>query len=262
MVSHILTHFPKDELIVVDNSADGLGLDLDKKVRKITTKDCTTGRARNLGAKSATGDILYFLDDDITFSNKWSEAVNKIKKRKTIDITGGQVDIASKNSDQIPKKYRYLTGEKKLSNQLEKIENNYVGACNMLIARDVFSSIKGFPMDMGHGRGEIGLNEEVLLQDVARVKGYSVFFDPDILVFHHWEGEKKDLFKRAYLQGKYNQKTDLRLNKKYFNKRYILSIITVMVGKILGNGNYLPKRFVYDYYKGKGYLDEFRGLRQ
>lgn len=260
MVSHILTHFPRDELIVIDNSTSGLDLCLDKKVRKITTKDCTTGRARNLGAKSANGDILYFLDDDITFSKKWSEAVNKIKKRKTIDITGGQVDVTHKSPDQIPKKYRYLIGEKKLSNQLEKIEKNYVSSCNMLIARDVFISTKGFPIDMGHRSGEIGLNEEVLLQDLARAKGYSVFFDPDILVLHHWDGEKKNLLKRAYLQGRYNQKTDIRLNKKKFNKRYILSIITVVVGKMLGNGDYLPNRLTYDYYKGKGYLDELRSL--
>jgi hypothetical protein len=67
-----------------------------------------------------------------------------------------------------------------------------------------------------------------------------------------------DLYERAYLQGKYNQITDLALNKPKYSKRYFQSKMVVIMRKVFGN--HFPKKYIFDSYKGQGYIDALRNI--
>jgi len=75
------------EIIIVDDgSTDGTLSEisiLGNKVKVLKQKHLGAGSARNLGAKEAEGEILIFVDADMTFSKNFIEKLVKpIKKRK------------------------------------------------------------------------------------------------------------------------------------------------------------------------------------
>jgi GT2 family glycosyltransferase len=66
-----------DELIVVDDSAwpDGLGEHLGARVSVLESGGRGPATARNLGWRTAVGDLVAFTDDDVLVDARWLEAI-------------------------------------------------------------------------------------------------------------------------------------------------------------------------------------------
>jgi GT2 family glycosyltransferase len=99
-------------------------------------------KARNLGAKAATGDILFFLDADVTISEETIERVNRIFTREpdlaacigSYDDSPGASNFLSQYKNLLHH-YTHQTGNEEAS--------TFWGACGA-IRRDIFLKIGGF----------------------------------------------------------------------------------------------------------------------
>lgn len=234
-----------DRVILVDNSPNGICKKLIGKYNFIYCHELKAGvgSARNAGASLAKDvDYIYFLDDDLSFDEEWHRELEKtLDSYGCYDLIGGRV-IANYFDDLIiPEKYRYLVGEKNLGGIGKIVDKDYVGGCNLLINAKTFFGLGGFDINFGHVGTKLGLNEDVVFQELVRKNHGTVYYNPDLVFYHHWKGNENDLLKRIRLQGIYDRHTDLETNKLRFVLRIIKYVVFVSIHRIR-----LSKKNIYD----------------
>ena len=69
-------------------------------VQVLTVGARGVNRARNLGLRSAAGDVVYFLDDDCRLRNRshLSTLLHRFESREGVDVRGGPYDNSSRTS--------------------------------------------------------------------------------------------------------------------------------------------------------------------
>jgi len=136
------------EVIVASSSTDKtnqIARNFGAKVTKGTVDGCV-GKARNLGAAKATGDILIFLDADVRLPRRETLA-NLVSHFKT-----NKMEIANSflvaNSDKMI--YRTIFSSYNLLLKFESFINVLIsapGIC-LIVNRKLFESIGGFDVDL------------------------------------------------------------------------------------------------------------------
>jgi glycosyltransferase involved in cell wall biosynthesis len=126
------------------------------------------GKARNLGVKNASNNIIAFIDMGVTPSSGWLNEL-MMKMRHDVDIVWGKVE--SKVDTTWEKSFALLTSNKK----------NQVIKCipSMCIAVDTFLKLGGFPEDLRAGEdlvfkkklAKMNLNED-FAEAIAYYSGY------------------------------------------------------------------------------------------
>lgn len=171
---------PPCEIIVVsDGDTDNswlLAQQFGAKVLRLTT--CNgPAKARNLGAQAASGDILLFIDADVTVYPDIIERVEKIfiDKPELAAIIGSY--------DDAPGEPNFLSQYKNLFHHYTHQTANeeaftFWGACGA-IRRDVFFAVGGF--DESYRRPSI---EDIELGYRLQKAGYKIRLCKDILVKH------------------------------------------------------------------------------
>lgn len=245
-------------VVVVDNSKNGIceGMVCKYNVRYLHETESGVSSARNAGATLAESeDYIYFLDDDLSFGSEWSSELNKILNDDiTYDLVGGRV-IAEYPSDIVlPEKYLYLVGKKDFGLKDIIIKNDYVGGCNFLVSRERFVQIGGFERHFGHKENLIGLNEDVLFQEKIRQVGGNVYYKPKLSFVHHWNGNIEDIYTRLQLQGIYDRKVDLKVNRTRFCLRIIKYSAWMGLFKIIDLIGKDSEVLKCDYLRYKAYL--------
>ncbi len=169
------------EVIIVDQNPPGF---LDETIRQykdifslkhIVTFEKGASKARNIGAKAAQGDILFFPDDDSTLrTNTISYAIKKIEKENIDCLFGKTVNEA--NEDSV---INYSKFEDYLN--LSNYEGKFVEA-TMFIKRELFL---WYLYDESFGVGTFYGAEEAhdlvlrLLKDNQKL-----YFDPNLILYH------------------------------------------------------------------------------
>jgi glucosyl-dolichyl phosphate glucuronosyltransferase len=145
--------------------------------------------------KQSTADVIVFTDDDITFPPNWLEKIELNFSDPHLNCLTGK--IVAMNDYPRPKWY-----SDKLSIVLGSIdlhptrqETSYVTGASMIFRRSILNSPGLF--DYPHTDF---FNEDTLLSCKLTQHGYKIMYDPDLVIYHHFQDDKFDrkYFKRYY----------------------------------------------------------------
>lgn len=142
--------FDEKEIVVIDQTKEHN----DKTVNFITSvqekivyiKENTPGltRARNIGARSASGDILIFIDDDVVLDNDFiANHVDNYIHRNADAVQGRIIEDNSQPSEQpqwVKNNLRFIGS----NNCLSFGKTNTLTGCNFSVKKDVYLKIGGF----------------------------------------------------------------------------------------------------------------------
>ncbi len=216
------------------------------KFRIIATGRIRPAKKRNMGAVAATGDILVFIDDDAYPQPDWlARAAARFTSHEgqTIDALGGpgltpvddppeaQLSGAIFASPLVSGNFRYRYF---IQGTLRRVED--FPSCNFFVRKKVFDAVRGFREDFWPGE------DTLLCADIQR-NGYTLWYDPRIIVYHH---------RRTVLLPHLRQVGRYALHRGYFARRighnsrrlsYLLPSLFVL-GLIVG----IPLSFCHPWY--------------
>jgi len=198
--SLISQEFPKDryEIIIIDSSSTDsikkfieLSYQLpNPEIRYFYQKKEGMSAARNLGIAKASGDIVYFFDDDCIADKDCLKTIYPAYDRK--EIGGVEGRIAGYYSSTIVQKYGdylFLKTNVKPGDLLPDMDGPIT--CNASYKKEVLLAVEGFDTQF--------LTMEDL--DIAlriREKGYFFKYMPSAVVYHKQRTTLKEVLTRAY----------------------------------------------------------------
>ena len=181
-----------DDVLVVDNaSADGTQdyLKKQKGIRIFLNKEnLGFSKGNNFGASEAKGEILIFLNNDTEVRKGWLlPMLEIIKKKREVGAVGakllfpdGTIQHAGVviSEDRIPRHIYYQDNPKKSYVNKEREYKAVTAAC-VAIPKTVFEKVKGFDEEYVNGLEDVDLCLRI------RKAGYSVWYSPKSVVYHH-----------------------------------------------------------------------------
>ncbi|HBP51580.1 TPA: hypothetical protein DD455_04600 [Candidatus Shapirobacteria bacterium] len=205
LAKEIRRYEPKAEIIVVDQST----VKEDPKkietlfVKYIDDNKVNTSTAKNVGLAKATGDIVFFFDDDIEITPQTINAhLNEYEDPEVMGIAGRVIN----DGEEVPRTTDVETG--KTNRFLTAFISNFWGTkrqlvqfpygCNMSFRRSILKKLGGFDEKItppGFEEYDLGLS--------VTMKG-KMIFSPEALVYHHRATtggnrlKKTDWFKKYY----------------------------------------------------------------
>ena len=180
------------------------------RFRILATGSVRPARKRNMGALAAEGDILVFIDDDAYPRADWLANAAARLADPAIHALGGpgltppedpplaQLSGTVFASPLVSGNFRYRYF---IQGALRRVED--FPSCNLFIRRAAFEAIGGFRENFWPGE------DTLLCADLQR-HGYSLWYDPRVVVYHH----RRPLFGPHLRQvGRY------ALHRGYFARR-------------------------------------------
>jgi len=170
-------------------------------------------KARNHGAKAATGDVIAFIDDDAIADPEWvSQLVSSYEQQDAIAVGGKMVPewVAGK-PESLPEEFYWLVGVTHRGfgpdgdrEAAGEVRNTF--GSNISFQSDVFQELDGFDPAVGGRKGDANLQaEEPELGNRLRSEyGRGVWYNPDAVVAHkvfEYRTEPAWLLDRAFWQG-------------------------------------------------------------
>lgn len=174
------------------------------KIEIIKVSGWYPSRQRNMAVKSATGEIIYFLDDD---SVAPQDTLTKIAKRLEdvrIDVLGGPsippsedtfIQQSFANCFASPFGGFNIRHRHRRSGNFRPATERELISCNLVVRRDVYIKENGL-------NETLYPNEENEFLDRLHSKGYGLFYDPDIYVFRSHRMGLIDFFKQIFTYGR------------------------------------------------------------
>ncbi|WP_162596042.1 glycosyltransferase family A protein [Bacillus sp. CGMCC 1.16541] len=214
------------ELILVDQNLDDRVnkiVDSFKEYYKIKHIKSEKGlsKARNIGLKHVEGDIIAFPDDDCIYSENMLEKINDFFNNYNYEI------LSIKMTNNVP-------GGRKVQHNVPSQEVNrknvmkLMASISMFYKRNVINKVGGFDERLGLGAKTIfqgGEDYDYPLR--AMNKGFKIYYDNTIEVFHPWDDkdidQKKNLSEKSYNGGAAEM---FLLNKHHYNFIFKLMRIT------------------------------------
>jgi len=194
------------EIIVVDNaSTDGSLTALKNKTRKgivVIESKVNLGFSKgcNLGAKSARGKYLLFLNSDIQIKDQgFLKMTEYLKKNEKIGILGGKLknedgsaQPSAGNFYNLFNLFFMLLGIEKFGflrispTEIKKVD--WVSGACLMIGKKIFEKIGGFEKSL------FMYWEDIDLCFKANKNGYPTYFYPEIILFHKELGSSNRSF--------------------------------------------------------------------
>jgi GT2 family glycosyltransferase len=145
----------------------------------------TLGSARNLGVKNAKAEIIAFIDDDAEAPEDWLTKIYlTFQKYPSLFCLGGPNLTPPEESEKKP--LSFVIGsfmESRMGHNviLDRSAVGKIAGCNVAYRKTAFDNI-------GYLNEKLKTAEDWEFHIRLAEKGYSLRFDPDILVWHHRQG--------------------------------------------------------------------------
>lgn len=182
-----------------------------KNWRVLLTKKSTSGPAikRDLGLKSAKGEICAFIDDDAYPREDWLKRAVPWFEDKSIVAVGGP-GITPKDDNYWEKlsgmMYESILLSGAAQHRFIPMRSRYVDdwpAYNLLVRTNVLRKVGGYGSDYYGG-------EDTFLC-LKLIKIGKIFYDPKVIVYHH---------RRKLFLGLMSQIANVGLHRGYFAKKF------------------------------------------
>lgn len=186
LAREIRKYEPRAEIIVVDQSTVKENPEKIKalSIKYIDDNKVNTSTAKNVGLAKATGDIVFFFDDDIEITSQTINAhLNEYENSGVMGVAGRVIN----DGEKVPRTTNVETG--KTNRFLTTFIGNFWGTkrqvvkfpygCNMSFRRAILKKLGGFDEKItppGFEEYDLGLR--------VTVKG-KMIFSPGALVYHH-----------------------------------------------------------------------------
>jgi glycosyltransferase involved in cell wall biosynthesis len=178
------------EILVIDNNSTDSTYSVVKKfqdnaqnVKYFFEEKTGLSYARNKAIENANSEFIAFLDDDCFITDTYLDRLQWLIENLDFDCLGGMylpwyyVQKPKWISDDFGKM-------KSLYSDLSKVEEDYVAGGNMLFKKSVFIKVGLFPVEFGMYGNLTGYGEEDYVQEKIRKAGGSIYFDPELIVYH------------------------------------------------------------------------------
>lgn len=215
-----LTSLPDCEIILVENPektsrVSEFLLSLSDKCVLHISSEIGANKARNAGAKVASGEVLIFIDDDIVVPTNFVETHIAAHLIYKAGVVGGPVELDYESS-----RPNWMT--KDFEGYLARVDFEHtrgmayevfkawplhvpIVSANMSVKKDVFNDLGGFDEDQGYsGRNLLAANDELRLVSAAAEKCVPGIIMIDNPVRHLISSDRCTvdyLVRRAYGQG-------------------------------------------------------------
>jgi glucosyl-dolichyl phosphate glucuronosyltransferase len=188
------------ELILVDNASSD---DTAAVIRSARFKNMKTrylyepkkGKSNGLNTalRHATGEIILFIDDDVSISEDWLEKMVSVFTQDRADAVVGKILLA----DHLARPWLSPIQKRLLAapDDLPEDTLELIGA-NMGFRRSVLKKVPAFDPELGPGA--IGFGEETLFSKQLVEAGFRLKFARDAVVVHH--PDESRLQRRAWLE--------------------------------------------------------------
>lgn len=207
--------FPRNqyEIIVIDNaSTDNTSVIGENYARQfnhtirfiVENKVQGSYAARNKGIEFSRGEILIFIDANITVGSDYIEKVSNRFNKTNVDYLGCNVKMIIKKPS-ISSAYNFIHG----FNVENSIRNeNYTPTSNLVIRREIINKVGTFDSRLESG-GDFEFGERV--HSASFVLNYA----DDIILYHPTRSNYKSLINKARRIGRGNAEMAFHYPKKY-----------------------------------------------
>lgn len=177
---------------------------------------------RNIGAKSARGDILVFTDSDCRPEKNWLHNIHEYFSKCHYDAIMGKLILTSSNflGDSISA-LGFPAGGSVGFEKIWRVDimgfTESLSSCNCGIKKEIFHKMGGFDESFPYAGGEDSYMAYSLIQ-----AGYKIKYCPDVIVFHEARNSFKDFLRWQFRRGEssYLFSKKIKEKKDYIKLRF------------------------------------------
>lgn len=192
---------------------------------------------RNAGIKSATGDIIAFIDDDAVADQDWAQRLMSSYNNPSVIAVGGKLNPLWENHHPwwFPPELNWVIGCTYKGHPETKTEVRNLIGCNMSFRREVFEKVGEFSTSIGR-LNKIPLSGEEM-EFCLRVKQFYpdkiILYNPGAIVKHRVAKYREALMyviRRSYAEG-----FSKKIIKSSFLNAKVLSLENSYLKYLFGN---------------------------
>ena len=185
-----------DEIVIVDGEKGELKEVVERwkakfpNIKLVPTENINLANSRNKGLPYCSGEIIALTDDDCLVEKDWVQKIKRLhKEHPEAGVIGGRVKsvgdrLIDKVSDLVifpfPKKPAYL---------------RTVAGANCSYKIDAIKKVSGYDENLFRGE-DVDFNWRIIKA------GYKIYYDPNLVVYHHHRSTWKGLFYQLFMYGR------------------------------------------------------------